>query len=106
MSEQPPMTQAMNISQVKNQISSVVNRVYRKETRVLIEKSGIPVAALVSPDDLNKLQQLDREWEQTTQAIQRFSQAFADIPVDELEAKIDEIIADNRTKETAARRSA
>ena len=106
MREQQPMTQTMNISEVKNQLSSVVNRVYRKETRVLVEKSGIPVAALVSADDLSRLQQLDREWEQTTQAIERFSQAFADIPVPELEATIDEIIAENRAKDRAERRTA
>ena len=106
MREQQPMTQTMNISEVKNQLSRVVNRVYRKETRVLVEKSGIPVAALVSADDLQRLQQLDREWDKTTQAIERFSRAFADIPVPELEAKIDQIIAENRAKEAAERRTA
>ena len=106
MREQPPMTQTMNISEVKQQISSVVNRVYRQETRVLVEKSGIPVAAVVSTEDLARLQHLDREWEQTTQAIARLSQAFGDIPVPELEAKIDEIIADNRANEAAVPRTA
>ena len=106
MREQIPMTQTMKISEVKNTLSSVVNRVYRKETRVLVEKSGIPVAALVSADDLSRLQQLDREWDKTTQAIARFSQAFADIPVPELEATIDDIIAENRAKDAAARRTA
>lgn len=106
MREQAPMTQTMKISDVKNTLSSLVNKVYRKETRVLVEKAGIPVAALVSADDLLRLQQLDRQWEQTTQAIERFSQAFADVPVEELEAKIDEIIAEDRAKEAAARRTA
>ena len=106
MREHDPMTQTMNISEVKSQLSRVVNRVYRKETRVLVEKSGIPVAAVVSPEDLARLQHLDREWEQTTQAIARLSQAFADIPVPELEAKIDEIIADNRAKAAAVPRTA
>ena len=52
MGEQVPMTQKMKISDVKNQLSSLVNEVYRKETRVLVEKAGIPVAALVSAGDL------------------------------------------------------
>src|SRR4051812_25688536 len=106
MREQEPMTQTMNISEVKNQLSRVVNRVYRKEARVLVEKAGIPVAALVSADDLQRLQQLDRQWAQGTQAIERLSQAFADAPVPDLEATIAEIIAEGRATAEAERRSA
>jgi prevent-host-death family protein len=103
MREQAPLTQTMKISDVKNTLSSLVNKVYRKETRVLVEKAGIPVAAIVSAEDLSRLQQLDRQWDQHTQAMERFSQAFADIPVAELEVKIDEIIAENRANEAAQR---
>lgn len=101
-----PLTQTMKISVVKNTLSSLVNAVYRKETRVLVEKAGIPVAALVSVDDLARLDQLDKEWNEGTRALERFSEAFADIPVDELEARIDQIIAEGRTKDKAERRSA
>lgn len=106
MREQQPMTQTMKISEVKNTLSSLVNQVYRKETRVLVEKAGIPVAALVSADDLTRLQQLDRDWEAGTRAIERFSQAFADVPVPELEATIAEIIAEGRAHDEVGRRSA
>ena len=106
MREQEPMTQTMKISEVKNQLSSVVNRVYRKETRVLVEKSGIPVAAVVSADDLARLQELDHAWDEGSRALERVSAAFADVPVAELEAKIDQIIAEGRTNDEAPRRSA
>ena len=106
MREREPMTQTMKISAVKNKLSSIVNEVYRKETRVLVERAGIPVAALVSVDDLDRLQQLDREWDAGTSAIERFSKAFADVPVDELEAQIARIIAEGRARDAAVRRSA
>lgn len=64
MREHDPVTQTMNISEVKHQLSRVVNRVYRKETRVLVEKSGIPVAAVVSPEDLARLPHLDQTWDE------------------------------------------
>ena len=96
MRKQEPMTQIMKISDVKNTLSSLVNKVYRKETRVLVEKAGIPVAALVSADDLNRLQQLDRAWDERTRAIERFSQAFADVPTEEAEAEVARIIAERR----------
>ena len=105
MREHDPMTQTMNISEVKNQLSSVVNRVYRKETRVLVEKSGIPVAAVVSPEDLARLQHLDQDWEDSTRALERVSTAFADVPVAELEATIDQLIAEGRASDEAGRHS-
>ncbi|HEU0113194.1 MAG TPA: type II toxin-antitoxin system prevent-host-death family antitoxin [Thermomicrobiales bacterium] len=95
------MTQTMKISDVKNGLSQVVNRVYRKETRVVVEKAGIPVAALVSTDDLRRLQQLDRAWDDRTDAIARFSQAFADVPAAEAEAEVDRIIAERRQRRAA-----
>jgi prevent-host-death family protein len=98
MSKAEPVTETMKISDVKNTLSSLVNKVYRKETRVLVEKAGIPVAALVSADDLNRLQQLDRAWNERTNAIERFSQAFADVPTEEAEAEVARIIAERRQR--------
>jgi prevent-host-death family protein len=106
MSKLEPPTQTMKISDVKNGLSDLANKFYRKETRILVEKAGIPVAALVSADDLHRLQQLDRAWDEGTRAIERFSQAFADVPVDELEAQIAQIIAEGRAKGAAEHRSA
>ena len=104
MREPEPITQTMKISDVKNTLSSLVNKVYRKETRILIEKSGIPVAALVSADDLSRLQQLDRAWDERTRAIERFSQAFADVPAEEAEAEVARIIAERRQQRVEAER--
>ncbi len=106
MAGQAPVAQRMTISQIKRQLASVVQRVSSKEARVLVEESGIPVAAVVSIEDLERLQRLDQEWEQTTQVIARLSQTFADIPVADLESKIDEIILDNRANEVTGRRTA
>ena len=60
MPEQPK-TRTMKISEVKQQFNRLVNQVYRRETRVMVEKSGIPVAGIVSAEDLERLDRLDRE---------------------------------------------
>ena len=101
MREPEPVTETMKISEVKNALSSLVNKVYRKETRVLVEKSGIPVAALVSAEDLRRLTQLDQTWDARTRAIERFSQAFADVPTEEAEAEVARIIAEHRQRGAA-----
>lgn len=89
----PPLTQTMKISQVKNQLSSLVNSVYRKETRVLVEKSGIPVAGLVSAADLERLNQLDRERAERYNVIDELREAFKDVDPEEIERETDRIIA-------------
>ena len=63
MGDQPLVAQRMTISQIKHHLSSVVQRVSGKEARVLVEESGIPVAAVVSIEDLERLQELDQVWE-------------------------------------------
>lgn len=99
MREQPPMTETMRISQVKTQLSSLVNRVYRQETRVLVEKSGIPVAALVSAADLERLDRLDRERAERFKALDEMRAAFKDAPLEEIERETDRITAEIRTED-------
>jgi prevent-host-death family protein len=98
--------QTMTIYEARNSLSGLVEAVSRNETRVLIENGGMPVAALISAGDLERLQQLDVEWQTTTRALERISEAFADVPIEELEAKIDEIIAEERARAVAERRTA
>jgi prevent-host-death family protein len=108
MPDQEPTTQTMTISEVKTAFSRLVTEVYRTKTRILVEKTGTPVAALVSVEDLERLQQCDRDREENFRAIERFSQAFADVPVQEAEAEIARIIAEIRQEDDAeaVRRSA
>lgn len=102
MLEQERATQTLKVSEVKNRLSNLIDQVNQKRrTRYRIEKSGVPVAALVSIDDLARLEQFDREWDDRTMAIKRFSQAFADVPVEEAEAEIARIIAENRQRRAA-----
>lgn len=108
MPEQSPATRTMAITEVKKALSELVDEVGRGKMRLLVEKAGSPVAALVSLADLDRLQALDRAREEHFKAIERFSQAFADVPVEEAEAEIARIIAEIRQQDDAEaeRRSA
>ncbi len=88
MIEHEPETQTMKISEVKAALSRLVNEVYRKERRILIEKSGIPVAALVAVADLDRLTQWEREKAARRKAIEVIGAAFADVPFEEIEAQL------------------
>jgi len=98
MREQAPMTQTMKISEFKTQISSLVNRVYRNEARVIVEKSGIPVAALVSTVDLARLDRFDQERAQRVKVLDEMRAAFQGVPAEETERETDCITAGIRAE--------
>ena len=102
MRDRYPTTETMKISDVRGQFNTLVNRVYRKETRVVVEKSGIPVAGLVSAEDLRRLDQLDREREARFAIVDEVRQAFAGVPDDEIERETDRILGVNQDEPVPA----
>jgi len=95
MREPRPVTQTMKISDVRGQLNNLVNRVYRRETRVVVEKSGIPVAGIVSAEDLQRLDLLDREREADFAVVDELRGAFRDVPEAEIERETDRILGIN-----------
>ena len=100
MPEQPT-TQTMKISEVKQQLNRLVNQVYRRETRVMVEKSGIPVAGIVSAEDLRRLDRLDRERAERFKVLEEFGEAFKDVPAEELEREVARALAEVRAERRA-----
>ena len=98
MKNETPKTQTMAISTVRTQLNTLVNSVYRNETRVIVEKSGIPVAAIVSPRDLEQLRRLDREQPDPFAVIDELRKAFAGVPNEEIERETDRITAEIRAE--------
>ena len=106
MSSTPMTTETMKFTDARQQLSRVVNRVARHETRVLIEKSGVPVAALVSADDLERLNALEERRKEQFGAMVEISRAFADVPDDELERELAKAQAEARAELRAERDAA
>jgi prevent-host-death family protein len=88
MREGEPMTQTMKVSQARQEFSQLLNRVFRQETHVIVEQSGIPVAAIVAVDDLERLQRLDEQRATDFAALEAVGAAFRDVPADEIEAEV------------------
>ncbi len=103
MREQEPMTQTMKISDVKTKLSSLVNEVYRKETRVLVEKAGIPVAALVSAEDLKQLARLDAERAERRRVVEAMRAPFRGVSAEEIERETAQAVAEVRAEMRAER---
>lgn len=89
-------TTHMGISDARAKLTSVVNDVYRGDTRIVVEKSGIPVAAFVSPADLAKLEELDRDRSRFFELMNQMQAAFSDVSEEELIEQATLSIADVR----------
>ncbi len=82
------MTQVMNASDVRQQWSQLLNKVFRNQTRVIVEKSGIPVAAVISAEELKRFVKLEQQREERFKALDRMREAFKEIPSGELEKEV------------------
>jgi antitoxin YefM len=51
------MSETLPLSSVKARFSELVGRVAREQDRVIVTRNGIPAAVLISPDDLESLEE-------------------------------------------------
>lgn len=90
------MTQTLKASDVRSNWSQLLNQVFRGETEVIVEKSGIPVAAIVSAQDYQKLQQIKQARERDFAVINKMRAAFKGIPDDVIEKEVNKAVAEVR----------
>jgi prevent-host-death family protein len=96
----------MKISDIKATISRLVNEVHRKETRILIEKGGIPVAALVSIEDLRQLVRLDAQRAERRRVVAAMREPFRGVSSEEIERETAQAVAEVREEMRAERDTA
>src|SRR5215217_1130785 len=104
MANAAPTETTMKLTDTKQQLSQVVNRVARGETRVVVEKSGLPVAAIISAEEYARFKRQEADTQARRAALfaqfARFSDAFADVSDEELEralAQAQEAVRAERT---------
>lgn len=98
MPEGDPTVQTLKLSEARRQFSQVLNRVFKREARVIVEKSGIPVAAIVSTHDLERLDQLEADRANRFRALDATRDAFKNIPDEVLEAEVTKAVAAARSE--------
>lgn len=97
------MTQVMKASEVRQQWSQVLNKIFNDQTRVVVEKSGIPVAAVISTEDLKRFKRLEEQQAQRFKVLDRIGEAFKDVPEEEIEREVSRAISKVRAEKRANR---
>ena len=96
------MTQVMKASDVRQQWSQLLNQVFTDKKRIVVEKSGIPVAAVISAGDLERLTRLEEQRERNFAILDEIGEKFKDVSVQEIEKEVSKALkqvrAENRRK--------
>jgi prevent-host-death family protein len=102
-----PSETTIEITDERQRLSQVIHRVAHGEIRVVVEENGLPVAAIISADEYRRFKDQEREQEaaRTTlfETFARFSDAFKDVPDEELEREIANAQAEVRAEMRAER---
>ncbi len=93
-----PLTQTIAASDARQHWSELLNKVFRKETRLIVEKSGVPVAALVSAEDFARLTLLEQERDERFRALDESWAAFEGVPIAEMDREVTQAVEQARQK--------
>lgn len=102
MPERQPDTETITATDARQHFASVINRVARKEARVVIEKSGVPVAAIVSTDDIERLDQLDARLAARRKILEAMREPFREVPPAEIQRETDRIVSEIKNEDHSA----
>jgi prevent-host-death family protein len=91
--------ETIKASEARTQWSQLLNRVFHGQARVVVEQSGIPVAAIISADDLERFTCLEQQRAEHFKALDRIRDAFRDVPDDELEREVQKAVEQARLEE-------
>ncbi len=96
METRRPKLKSIKASEVREHWSELLNEVFRQESRIVVDKSGIPVAAIISARDLEWLQLQEAKWEQGFKVWDEIGAAFRDVPDEELEREVKRAVTEAR----------
>ena len=87
-----PITETMSVSESRKQYSEILNRVFKDDERVVIEKNGIPVAAIVPMSVVRDATFTERRRAELRAAFEVTREEFQGIPPEEIEREIEKAI--------------
>jgi prevent-host-death family protein len=96
----------MSLPDAQGQLERLVEHVDRDGARILVERDGTPVAAIVSAADLERLAQLDDQDRAASAVLAAMRAPFAETPPDEIELEAERAVAAVRIDQRARERHA
>jgi prevent-host-death family protein len=86
--DQSIVTETVSVSEARQKFGELIKQVYLHRSRIVVEKGGIPVIALVSLPDLERWTRLDREREERYKILDEIHAKNADKSPEEVERDV------------------
>ena len=93
MGGREPATETMDVNQVKDNFNQVLSQVSDRQTRVLVRERDKALAGIVPVEDLQRLDQLDAEWDDDWRVIGEIQERNRDKTEEEVATDVAEAIA-------------
>lgn len=103
MANKQRTAQTMTATDARQHFASTINQVARQEAEIIVEKNGVPVAAIVSIEDYRRMKDQDARRAEQFRIFDEMRAAFADVPQDELEREAAKALAEVRDEMRAER---
>lgn len=100
----PVSIETMSVSQARQQFSETLNRVYRSEARVIVEKNGIQVGAIVPMSVARLADEKEEHRRGLLEALKDAQEGFVGVSEEEAEREIAAALADIKRERHLARR--
>lgn len=101
-----PITEVITASEARQHFAGSINKVARNEARVIVEKNGVPVAAIVPMEDLRRLERAEAEQREIEDVLEAMSKPFEGVPADEIERETERILEEIKANDRRLRRRA
>lgn len=91
-----PHTSAVDADDVPGAWRDILERIAQAGVRLVVEEDGRPVAAIISPAELERLVRLDARRSERFKVIDEMRAAFKDIDPEEIEREVARALAEGR----------
>lgn len=98
MPERKPERQTVSVAEAGRRFAPLLDRVAGRETRMIVERDGVAVAAIVPIADLRTIDRLEAERDAEFAVLERIGAAFRTVPDEEIEREVDRAVADVRAE--------
>lgn len=94
----------MSVSDARKRFAETLNRVRETDARIVVEKSGIPVAAVVPLSVLHDAEEREQRRQDAISALRQAQAGFADVSEEEAEREIAKALDEIKQEQRLARR--
>ena len=106
MSTREPTIRTVDASEAARTWSQLLDDVAASHDRVIVERGGEPVAAVISVADLERFRRLEAQRNRDFAIVQEVREAFKDVPFEEIEREAAKALAEVRAEMREERQDA